>query len=199
MKIISSGLMALILLFVAACATNRAQIVPEGLKITEVHPSKKTALVTQNLLHLNQVYDLEPLLLTREIKVQDKALATATPVLTLDTRFAEEPNKLLSLWLHQLMELWLKAHPTEVEAAVGQLNKIYTRIPPPDTHRTMLACYLEYQALIFYLGEAQARSVILSFIQKKQRHHWVFGQLLKKDPAIKKIVETGNLLPPLQR
>jgi hypothetical protein len=185
----------LLLLLSSGCALERTNQAPKGIKITEVDPDKKTALMTQNLLHLNQIYELGPLLFSREIIVSDQPSPPASDVVVMSTRFADHPHKILAEWFHQLMLIWLGRHPEKTEHAITGLKQQLPATPRGQTHRELLAGYLEYRALSFYLGEKEARKLINEFIANEQRLPWIFTQVVQKTGKIKAVVEKNELLP----
>lgn len=194
----------LLLFFLIGCATSSPDPTNSiGLIIDEKHPNKETAMVKQNLFHLAQVYDLRPFLYTKRIIIDPNVISHSHPVLTLNTRFAEYPHKLLSLWLHEELHWWMVEKGPEVKAAIKELKKIYPHMPrpskilPPDSgHLHLIVCYLEVRAMQFYLGEKEAKKIIQQFIRKDKLYPWIYYQILHKPFPIKRIVERFKLLPP---
>jgi hypothetical protein len=177
-----------------------------GLDITEVQANKWTALTKQNLVHLAQVYDLEPFLFTRKIHIQPKATPHSHPILTLNTRYAEYPNKLLSALLHEELHWWASSHTKMIEKAILELRKIYPTVPldpgARDDHSTYLhlvICYLEYVSLVNYLGEREAKKIINDFIKTDKLYPWIYTQVLEKNFAIKRTIHKFRLFPPVLR
>lgn len=193
-------LFCLLLLF--SCASHREEGHPSGLEITEVQPNKETYIMKQNMLHLAQVYDLSPFLFTKKIQIQSQVIPHSHPVLTLNTRHADEPKKILSLLLHEELHWWAIKKKPAVELAILELKKIYPKAPvtrgsgPDSTHLHLIVCYLELKALGHYLGAKEARLVVTDIMKRDKIYPWVYYQILNKDFAIKKIVEKHQLLPP---
>lgn len=192
----------LLLFFVAACATQAPPAPVEDLQISELHPDKRTHLTKQNLRHLAQVYDLRPFMFVRNIQVTNAPAPHMTDLLVLTTGHAESPNKLLTHWLHEELHFWVVLNKERTAAAAKELKKIYPTAPreqlpgdkvSPYTH--LIVCYLEYQALAFYVGKKEARSILLHVMKKNKKLPWTYFQVLNKNFAIKQVVERHGLLP----
>jgi hypothetical protein len=200
MKMTILSLILSLVLF--GCASTSTEETPLGLKITEIQPNKWTALTKQNLFQLAQVYDLSPLLFTKEIHVQSKVIPKSHPILTLNTRNAEHPKRLLSTFLHEQLHWWAVANSTQMNQAVKELKKIYPNAPitksggANSTHTHLIVCYLEYRALAFYLGEKESREVITVIMKKDKIYPWIYYQVLNKGFVLKKMVKKYKLLPP---
>lgn len=190
------------LLIVLGCAARKEPPHPSGLVVTETNPNKWTALTKQNLLHLAQVYDLSPFLYTKTIKIESRVIPHSHPVLTLNSRNAEAPKKLLSVFLHEQLHWWLTNNKVQTDLAIKELKKIYPKAPvtksmgPNSTYLHLIVCYLELKAVSFYLGKKEGREVISSIMNKDKIYPWIYNQVLNKDFAIQKIVKKHKLLPP---
>lgn len=192
----------MILISLIGCASKKLEEHPSGLEIIEVTPNKWTSITKQNLLHLAQVYDLSPFLYTKKIQIQPQVKSHSHPVLTLNTRHAENPKKILSTFLHEELHWWLASQKKETSEALRELKKVYPDAPlnqgatKDSTWLHLIVCYLELKSLSFYIGEKEARGVIYSLMKKDQIYPWVYFQVLNKDFAIKSIVAKNKLLPP---
>jgi hypothetical protein len=160
-----------------------------------------TAITKQNLLHLAQVYDLSPFFYTKNIRVQSEVVSHSHPVLTLNTKNAEDPKKLLSIFLHEELHWWLHSRPKEMAAAVKQLKKIYPKAPitkgsgKDSTYLHLLVCYLELKAVGYYLGKIEARKIITSLMKDDKFYPWIYFQILNKDSTIKAVMQKNKLIP----
>lgn len=189
--------------FLTGCASqNDSTEHPSGVTVHEVNPDKWTHITKQNLLHLTQVYDLQPLLFTKTINIETKAVSRSHPVLTINTRHAEHPNRILAQFLHEELHWWTEIKAREVDLAIKDLVKIYPKVPhaknerPYVTYLHLIICYIEYKAVSHYLGSKEATNIITYTMKKEKLHPWVYSQILYKDFAIKGVVEKHNLLPP---
>lgn len=197
-------LLILISIFIWSCSSKKAQdLHPSGLVVHEIEPNKWTLITKQNLLHLAQVYDLSPFLYTKKVNIQSKVIPHSHPVLTLNTRNAENPKKILATFLHEELHWWMDKNSKNTDLAILELKKIYPKAPvvnPKMKNSTwlhLMVCYLELQALEFYLGKKEARGLVTNTMKKDKIYPWVYYQVLYKDFAIKKIVEKHKLIPPI--
>lgn len=196
------SLIFLILLIVGGCASKVVEEHPSGLNIVEIKPNKWTAIMKQNMLHLAQVYDLRPFLFTKKIHVESMVIPHSHPVLTLNTRSAEKPKKILSVWMHEELHWWMDKNPKATNLAINELKKIYPNAPkgmgatPDSTFLHLLVCFLEMKAVALYVGDKEARSIIEEIMRKDKLYPWIYYQVLYKDFAIKKIIKKHKLAPP---
>ena len=187
------------------CASDQDNAHPSGITVEEIEPNKMTAITKQNLLHLAQVYELSPFLYTKRVQLQTNAVPHSHPVILLNTKYAEQPKKLLSVFLHEQMQWWFTQHGFRATMAVKDLSKIYPKAPVAKnstvnaTYIRLMVCYLEYRALAHYLGEKEARAIILTLKTKDKLHPWSYTQALNKNTPIKKVLMQRDLIPPVLR
>lgn len=200
MKVVGNFLF--ILFFCWGCATQEPKPHPSGLDVTEINANKWTALTKQNLLHLSQVYDLAPFLFTKKVHIESKVIPHSHPVLTLNTRYAEHPNRILSTFLHEELHWWLSKNQKTTDAAVKALKKMYPKAPVTksmganSTFIHLLVCELELRALTFYIGKTEARKILEHIMTKDKIYPWIYRQVLYRNDPIKKIVKKFKLAPP---
>jgi hypothetical protein len=196
-----SSLILILTLLIWGCASKVEDEHPSGLNITEVKPNKWTYLMKQNMLHLAQVYDLSPFLYTKKINVESKVIPHSHPVLTLNTRHAENPKKILAMWMHEELHWWMDKNPKATASAVKELKKIYPDAPKgmgataDSTFLHLLVCYLEMRTLALYVGEKESKVIIEDIMRKDKIYPWVYYQVLYKNFAIKKILKKHKLVP----
>lgn len=156
----------------------------------------------QNMLQLAQVYDLRPFLYTKRINIESMIIPHSHPILTLNTRSAEKPKKILSVWMHEELHWWMDKNPKATTAAIKELKKIYPNAPKGmgqyenSTLLHLMVCYLEKKTLAFYVGEKEAKSIIEEIMRKDKLYPWIYYQVLNKDFAIKKVIKKYKLVPP---
>jgi hypothetical protein len=184
-----------------SCASKVVEIPPLGLNITEINPNKWTAMMKQNMFHLAQVYDLSGFLYSKNIFVESMVTPRSHPVLTLNTRYAERPHKILSSWLHEEFHWWMDQNPKKTKLAINELKISFPNSPngielnADSTFLHLIVCYLELKALSFYLGEKEARLIIEEMMNKDKLYPWIYYQVLYKDLAIKQVIKKYKLLP----
>jgi hypothetical protein len=196
-----SFLFILLSFFIVSCASKDQETHPTGLNIVEINANKWTALTKQNILHLAQVYDLSPFLFTKKIRIESHVQPQSHPVLTINTKYAEFPKKILAMWLHEELHWWQYSRKESIALALRELKAIYPKVPTvkgvsaTDTYLHIIICYLELKAVQFYLGDKEGRDVITERMKKEKRDAWIYYQVLYKDYAIKKVIQKHKLLP----
>lgn len=193
MKVLS----LILLIMFASCTTPKAPTVPEEklLRIAEVSPNKWTAITRQNLEHLLGVYDLTPIIFTEDIQIQSRVFPHSHPVLTLNTRYAEQPNKLLAAFLHEQLHWWTQKNVKAVEKATRELRKVVPKLPYKVSYEHLIICSLEYDGLIYYLKKAEATKIINSFMTQDRLHPWLYEVVLRKQKEIDRIILKYKLKP----
>jgi hypothetical protein len=167
------------------------------IRITEIGPDKWTGLTRQNLDHLFQVYDLGPLTLTYNIQIESQVAPHSHPVLTLNTLYAEKPNRLLAAFLHEQLHWWVETKKIEMAKAIEDLKRLYPFLPkdPSITYAHLVIGHLEYEALIFYLKRKEANKVLKEIIYKDKITPWIYKEAYLKFKEIHDIVLRNNLSP----
>ena len=162
------------------------------LEITEMTPDKRSHLMTQNLVHLTKIYDLSPLFYATKVQIKSGVRATHFPVIVLNTRYAEEPPKILAAFLHEQFHWYLIRNPKDAKRAVARLKKMYPKL---KDHSHIIVCYLEYLALVQFQGKAMATKVVRDFINKDKIFAWYYSEVLRNGYIFKKILKQYNLIP----
>ncbi len=195
-------LLILFILNLSGCTSGpeEKRVYEDVIEITEINPNRLTALTKQNLFHLAKVYELKPFLYTKQIHVQSYVVPHSHPILTINTRHAERPHHLLATWLHEEFHWWVGQNPAHNDRAIAQLKKIFPDIPggnvsPRSTYLHLIICYLEYRALVHFLGEKESRSIVRELIEKDKLYPWVYTQILEKSAVIGKVIVANKLLP----
>lgn len=197
-----SSLLLLFILVICGCASKIEDEHPSGLNIVEIKPNKWTFIMKQNMLQLAQVYDLTPFLFTKTIHIESQVIPHSHPILTLNTRNAEKPKKILATWMHEELHWWMEKNPKATADAIKELKKIYPQAPKgqgasqDSTYLHLLVCYLEMRTLALYVGEKEARTIIEEIMKKDKIYPWIYYQVLYKNFAIKKLLKKHKLVPP---
>ena len=184
--------LVLFLALLSGCATRKKdEGHPSGLHIAEVKPNKWTAITKQNLLLLTQVYDLDSFLFTKKVKIESRVIPHSHPVLTLNTRNAENPNKLLSVFLHEQLHWWLNKNSSNTLLAIKELKKKFPKAPvtrslgADSTHLHLIVCYLELAALNHYLGKKDGRETVYDIMKRDKIYPWIYYQVLFRGKRIR--------------
>jgi len=154
------------------------------------------------MLGLVSEYNLEPYLYTKKINIQSRVISHSHPVLTLNTRNAEFPQKILSTWLHEELHWWAEMNRESVEKAIFDLRILYPVLPQVggarndySTYLHLVVCFLEYKAVSLYLGEIKAREILLEFVTVDKIYPWIYTQILNRTQEIENVVKSRKLLP----
>lgn len=183
-------------IFLAGCATKpEPQASGPVLRITEISPNKWTAITRQNLEHLLGVYDLSPIIFTEDISIQSRVVPHSHPSLTLNTRYAEQPNKLLAAFMHEQLHWWTLKNKANMARASKDLKKIIPKLPAKVNYDHVVVCFLEYDGLIYYLGKKEAYKVIRGFILQDKLHPWIYAEVVKRYKQIDRIILKHKLKP----
>lgn len=124
------------------------------------------------------------------------------PVLTLNSRYADQPYKLLSVFLHEEFHWWAVNNSKAFDQAIGKLRKIFPVLPSKSpalarsTYLHLLICYLEYEAVTHFIGRAEADEIVEDLITKDKTYPWVYTQVREKHTEIREIVTELKLAPP---
>jgi hypothetical protein len=184
----------LILILISGCSTQKPEIAKSAqeIQIIEINSNKWTNLTRNNLEQLFKIYDLSPLLFTKEIHIESRVVPHSHPILTLNTKYAEEPYKLLSLFIHEQLHWWLDQKTEEIIKAKAELKILYPSLPDvgiaKDTESTYLhfiICSLEYELLIHYLGLKQANIILKDLIYKDKIYPWIYKEVYKNFKELK--------------
>ncbi len=191
------------LLIIAGCATTPAPKSDEELVITEVYPDKGTAMVRQDIEHMIRIYDLTPLIFTHKIEIESRKVPSRShPVLTLNTRFAENPQKILASFIHEQLHWWTSMNRVQTLKAIAELERKFPGAPREGKNKTnkttyehLIVCLLEYDALAFYLDKKKATKTIWEFINRDRIYPWSYSKVLKNYATINQIILRNKLKP----
>ena len=143
-------------------------------------------------------YDLSKYVFTRKVVIEEKAMNHAFPTLTLNVRFLNSDDELLSSFLHEQLHWYLRDHSRDMEAAVAQLKRFYPRVPVglPEgadteysTYGHLVDCYLEIQADRVLIGRERTDAVI----RKKPWYLWIYKTEIEDEPRIAAVVKAQRL------
>ena len=183
------------ILLIACSTPGKVTPVEESkfLRITEVSPNKWTGITRQNLEHLLGVYKLSPVIYTPDVVIQSGVVPHSHPKLTINTRYAENPQKLLAVFVHEQFHWWLETNRSRSEKASEELKKLY-----PDREKAsidhILICFLEYEALMYYLSKREAETILRDFILENV-HPWIYAQVMSNYGEIDKVILKNKLKP----
>ena len=154
------------------------------------------------MLGLVSEYNLEPYLYTKKINIESRVIPHSHPVLTLNTRNAEFPQKILSTWLHEEFHWWTEMNGESTEEAIADFRIMYPILPQVggarneySTYLHLVVCFLEYKAVSLFLGKVKAREMLLEFATVDEVYPWIYNQILNRTQEIENVVKSRKLFP----
>ncbi len=192
----------LFLLLIVSCANTKKMQSALSLEIEEVISNPATQQTRNEILRLAQKYDLSSFLYTKRILIDSKLEKTRwRPVLILNTKYKDYPNRLLAQLLHEELHWWMNTHKRNVQVAIPKLKrafpgspKIYGSKDPDSTYRHLLICWMEFRALAKYVGLDSATDVLQHFV-KVGRFPRIYKRILSDHSKVEEIVKNYEFIP----
>jgi hypothetical protein len=195
-RLAGTALAALWLLGLSA----RASVTPDAkpVRIDLAHGTEREQKTRAQLEHVLASYDLARYTFTRRVTIEERAINHAFPVLTLNARFADSPDELLSSYLHEQLHWHLRDHSSQQQDAVGELRRLYPAAPVglPEgaenafsTYGHLVDCYLEIQADRALIGRERTDAVI----RDKGHYTWIYKTVLQDESRIAVLVSRHHL------
>jgi hypothetical protein len=183
--------LALLLLLVGTPSTP-------SVRIDVKHGTSRELKTKAELEQILAAYDLSKYTFTSKVVIEEGAIAHSFPVITLNVRFLNSDDELLSSYLHEQLHWHLQAHRNQTNAAIAQLRKLYPRVPvgPPEgaeteysTYGHLVDCYLEIQADRQLIGPERTAAVI----RNKGHYTWIYSTVVRDESRIAAIVKAEQL------
>jgi hypothetical protein len=145
-------------------------------------------------------YDLKKFTITRDIQIEQGAVAHSKPVLTLNGRFLDNDDRALSQYVHEQGHWVLGRDPGELRGLFADLSEAIPRLPtePPqgsggrqDSYFHLAVNLLEWQALEELVGAERARAV-MAF---KETDHYtaIYAAVLGNRAALENILRRHHV------
>jgi hypothetical protein len=143
-------------------------------------------------------YDLSKYTFTKDVTIDRGAMNHAFPELTLNARFADVPDDLLSSYIHEQLHWYLRVHDTQQKAAINELRRMYPNAPVglPEgaesaysTYGHLVDCYLEIEADRKLMGPERT----MTTIRNKGHYTWIYETILRDEARIAAVVDEHNL------
>jgi hypothetical protein len=170
----------------------------DSLSIKLSHHTPREVQTAQLLQKVVSSYDLTKYTYTRDVVIEERAINHAFPILTLNARFADSPDELLSSFIHEQLHWYLRDHHLQTEDGIAQLRRFYPRVPVGgsegadtlySTYGHLIDCYLEIQADRQLMGEERTMAVI----RDKGHYTWIYKTDLDDEARIATIVQNERL------
>ncbi len=145
-----------------------------------------------------QDYDLSKYTFTRQVVIDHTAINHAFPVLTLNDRFADSEDELLSAFVHEQLHWHLRDHASGMQGAVADLRQFYPRVPVGgtegaeteySTYGHLVDCYLEILADRHFIGPDRTSAVVAD----KGHYTWIYATILKDEPRMSALIDRHRL------
>jgi hypothetical protein len=183
---------------IAVLVLGAPALAADSVSIQLGHHTPREMQTAQTLKQLLSKYDLSKYTFTREVVIEERAMNHAFPVLTLNVRFADSLDELLSSFVHEQLHWYLRDHDSQQKAAIVELRQIYPNAPVglPEgadtaysTYGHLVDCYLEIQADRELIGRERTEEVI----NNKPWYTWIYKTILRDEDKIRAVVEKHNL------
>src|SRR5580765_679723 len=145
-------------------------------------------------------YDLSKYTFTRQVVIEERAINHAFPVLTLNVRFAQSADELLSSYVHEQLHWHLRARGSDQQDAIAELRRMYPGAPvglpegadtAVSTYGHLVDCYLEILADRQLIGAERTSAVV----SDKGHYTWIYKTILEDEPRIAAVVRRHHLEP----
>ncbi|MGH8931361.1 MAG: hypothetical protein ACRDZO_12235, partial [Egibacteraceae bacterium] len=169
--------------------------------ITLVRNTWAEALTRGQLLRLHDTYDLRPWRWTDDVRIETWSRPHSHPILTLNSRWVDDDDRLLATYLHEQCHWWLTI--LDADAFQGAIRWLHERWPvvptePPtgarnehSTYLHLLVCWLEYDALRTLRGPAEARRIV----GLRQHYTWIYSTVVADDAEFAAFARRLGLVP----
>ncbi len=156
------------------------------------------------LIQLRQILDkhnLNDLIFTDKVIIQDHVIPHSHPILTLNTRHLENDDLQLATFIHEQMHWFIRPYNKSLFAAVSDLQRIYIKVPVKggqgaintySTYLHLLINTLEYDSLVQVLGRKKARDVL----RQKDYYIWIYKTVLEDENRIRSLLMKHGLVRP---
>ncbi len=177
---------------------TRFALATDPVSIQLAHHTPREMQTAQTLKQVLSSYDLKKYTFTSEVVIEERAMNHAFPVLTLNVRFADSPDELLSSYVHEQLHWCLREHAAQQKAAIAQLRQMYPNAPVglPEGADTaysnyghLVDCYLEIQADRELIGPKRTAAVI----KNKPWYTWIYKTILRDEDKIRGVAQEHGL------
>jgi hypothetical protein len=171
---------------------------PQSIKVDLAHGSEREQQTKARLEQVIASYDLSKYTFTRQVVIEERAINHAFPVLTLNARFADSGDELLSSYVHEQLHWYLREHSSQQQEAIAELRRMYPNAPVglPEgaetaysTYGHLVDCYLEIQADRKLMGPERTAAVI----SNKGHYTWIYKTILREESRIAAVVAEHHL------
>jgi hypothetical protein len=146
-----------------------------------------------------QKYDMEKYIFTKKIKIQSRVIPHSHPILTLNTRQIDQPDRYLSTFIHEQIHWFFHERSKQTDQFIEDMKKKFPKIPDSEnggakdsisTYLHLGVCYYEFMALSHFIGEQKAKHVF----ETGDVYAWVNKQVLEKGSVISESLKSNGLV-----
>jgi len=184
------------------CAVSLWLVLPafarDGVSIRTAHHGPREVQTAEQLKKLIGTYDLSKYTFTREVVIDRGAMNHAFPELTLNARWADAPDDLLSSYIHEQLHWYLRDHDAQQKSAIDELRRMYPNAPVglPEgaesaysTYGHLVDCYLEIEADRQLIGPDRTMIAVTN----KGHYTWIYDTIFRDEPKIAALVDEHQL------
>jgi hypothetical protein len=184
------------------CALSLSLAIPafarDGISIRTAHHGPREEQTAEQLKKVIGTYDLSKYTFTREVVIDRGAMNHAFPELTLNARWADAPDDLLSSYIHEQLHWYLRDHDRQQKSAIDELRRMYPNAPVglPEgaesaysTYGHLVDCYLEIEADRQLLGPERTMTVV----RNKGHYTWIYDTIFRDESKIAAVVDEHQL------
>jgi len=170
----------------------------DGISIRTAHHGPREEQTAEQLKKLISTYDLAKYTFTREVLIDRGVMNHAFPELTLNVRFAGEPDDLLSSYIHEQLHWYLREHDSQQTSAINELRQMYPNAPVGlsegaesaySTYGHLVDCYLEIEADRQLIGPERTITVV----SNKGHYTWIYETIFRDEAKIAAVVDEHQL------
>jgi hypothetical protein len=168
------------------------------MKITLAHGTEREARTKAQLERVLSDYDLGKYTFTHEVVIEEQAINHAFPILTLNARFADSEDELLSSFVHEQLHWHLRDRGPAMQNAVAELRRVYPHVPVGgqegaeteySTYGHLVDCYLELVADRKLIGPERTTAVVAD----KGHYTWIYATVIRDDARMSALVDRYHL------
>ncbi len=195
---VCAGLVLLTWASLAASKLNAAAPA-DGIDIELAVTSPKTLMAESILRDLLARYDLRAYAFTKKVRIETGVIPRSHPVLTLNTRSLDDPERWLAQYLHEQIHWFLSARYPSVRQAIAAFEERYPSLPtergqiarsPHSTYLHLAVNWLELMALRHHLGAARAEEILST----QPFYRWIYATVIRDEAAIAEIMRRHDLV-----
>jgi hypothetical protein len=170
----------------------------DGISIRTAHHGPREEQTAEQLKKLIGAYDLSKYTFTREVVIDRGAMNHAFPELTLNARWADAPDDLLSSYIHEQLHWYLREHDAQQKSAIDELRRMYPNAPVglPEgaesaysTYGHLVDCYLEIEADRQLIGPDRT----MTAVRNKGHYTWIYETIFRDESRIAAVVDEHQL------